>query len=253
MRQFLPATLLLLLTVGGPAHAQSTSLDSLLAEGARLYENNEFDAAREIYETALTTHGPSGVLLYNLGTVHYRLGRVGAAIQYLEKSAERMPDHPELRQNLRIVRQSISQPIPSMPVPFWQRWWQQLLNIVGARGLFLIGLSAYLPAVGLLGYRIWTGHLSSPLQKLTSTLTIIASVAMVGALLVSWHNNLDRRAVILQPEAQLYAEPATNSTVERTIPEGTVVQVNEDLPAWQRVELPNGADGWIQQSDTGDI
>lgn len=254
MSRLITFTSILLLTGAALASARSSADDDLLNEGARLYQEQQFEAALDIYREALSTDATSGPLLYNVGNAYFRTGQIGEAIRYYEKAARKIPDHPKVQHNLHIARQNIDQPIPSIPPPFWQRWWHQLVRLLGARGLFLVGLGAYIPAVGLIGYRIWRGHRLSRLWKLTTVFLLTVSAAGIGSgLFASWQKSTHERAVVISPEAVLYGDPAANSTVTRSIPEGTVVYVNEELPEWQHIRLPNGAAGWVEATRLGDI
>ncbi len=247
------AILFLSLTGCGSVRAQTSTLDSLLAEGARLYENSQYIAARDLYQSALDSREASGVIAYNLGTVYYQIGQIGESILYYERAAEYMPDHPDLNRNLRLARERIQEPIPSMPAPFWQRWWTALLSFVGTRRLFLIGLGLYLAVAGMVGYGIWAGSLRSRFRRIAVVMGLLASAVMAGGLLGSWQQSTDRRTVVLNSDVELHVDPAANSTAQRRIPEGTVLIIMENLPEWQHVQLPNGATGWVAKSAVGEI
>lgn len=253
MSRCLLVIVLALVSSSYPVAGQTSSEYELLQHGAELYENNRFTAALEVYEEALTEYGASGPLLYNIGNAYFRTDQVGQAIRYYEKAARHMPAHQMIEHNLDVARSRIEQPIPSIPVPFWQRWWNYIMRTLTPSGLMLIGLGTYLPVMGLLGYRLWQGGLPTSLRLSMWILTVAAIVGIGGGLLGSWFESIDRRTVVLSPETSLYSDPATNSTITREIPEGTILSVDENLPDWQNVRLPNGATGWVKREDTGDI
>lgn len=249
MTRLLPILLLVCLTGAAPSPPD----DTLLKKGVQLYQQQRYEAALETYRKALDSTGPSGALHYNVGSAYFRMGQLGQAIRFYEKAARRLPDHPQVQHNLRIAGQRIDRPVPAMPAPFWQRWWNTLITRLGPSGLFLLGLTLYIPGTALLAYRLWSPGRSRWLAYGTGVLLTVGLAAIGGGLFASWQVSTDQRAVVITEDAKLHRDPAANSTIDRTIPEGTILHVEENLAEWQHVQLPNGAVGWVRRSDVGDI
>lgn len=245
--------LTLLLAVNFSSSPAANTPEGLLLKAEDLYQQQQFEKALETYHQVLETNAPKGPIYYNLGNVYYQLSKLGQAVRYYEKAHRLMPGDTRITRNLAVARQQVKEPIPQRPLPFWQRWWQAAIDLLGASGLFLLGVLAYLPAVGLTGYRVWSGGSLEMLRHLRNFLLGAALLGCSAGLTASWQQANSSQAVIIAPDTQLYQDPSTSSTAIRSVAEGITVEVLEDLSEWQQVQLPNGAVGWISKNQTGGI
>jgi tetratricopeptide (TPR) repeat protein len=82
-----------------------------LAEGNRLFEKDEVEAALAAYARGYTREGVlAGVLSYNAGTCALRLGRLPEALLWYRRAQAATPDDPWLRDNLALTRRALGDP-----------------------------------------------------------------------------------------------------------------------------------------------
>ena len=123
-----------------------------LAEGNRLFEKDEIEAALKTYTQGWTGDGSrtDGVLAYNAGTSALRLGRLPEALLWYRRAETAIPGDPWLRDNLDHTRRSLGDPA-AREDPAWGRWGSLPLVGVGlAWATFLLVLLIRHPSRGLL-------------------------------------------------------------------------------------------------------
>jgi len=106
----LAIAVLLLLAAAGPMDPEMA-----LAEGNRLFEKDEVEAALAAYARGYTGKsglegGLSGTLAYNAGTCALRLGRLPEALLWYRRAQAANPDDPWLRDNLALTRRALGDP-----------------------------------------------------------------------------------------------------------------------------------------------
>jgi tetratricopeptide (TPR) repeat protein len=86
--------------------------DTALAEGNRLFEQDEIEAALEAYARGWRGDGSrtDGVLAYNAGTCALRLGRLPEALLWYRRAETAIPGDPWLRDNLSHTRNALGDP-----------------------------------------------------------------------------------------------------------------------------------------------
>ncbi len=62
-----------------------------------------------------------------------------------------------------------------------------------------------------------------------------------------WLRQQQRQAVVLEGGRPLLTFPDDESTVLNLLAEGHLVQVTQQLGPWIKVELGDGASGWLQE------
>lgn len=115
---------LLLLLAGFAAPADP---DTALAEGNRLFQEDEIEAALDAYARGWTGDGSpaagalAGVLAYNAGTCALRLGRLPEALLWYRRAEVAIPGDPWLRDNLAHTRQILGGDPAEEGSPSWGR------------------------------------------------------------------------------------------------------------------------------------
>lgn len=76
---------------------------TLTQQAAAAYDSDDFARAIELYHQIEATEGTSSELYYNMGNTYYRLGRMGKAVLYYERSLALNPGNDNARANLEFV------------------------------------------------------------------------------------------------------------------------------------------------------
>jgi len=72
--------------------------------GASYQELGEFGKAIEVFDKAIQRFGVNSFVLNALGGCYYRLGQLSQALTAWEKSLEMNPDQPEIRKNVKVIK-----------------------------------------------------------------------------------------------------------------------------------------------------
>lgn len=83
------------------------SASELVTRANAAYEKDDFNQAIKLYEEAAAADGTSSELYYNMGNTYYRLGNMGKAILYYERSLMLDPSNDDARTNLDFVNDKI--------------------------------------------------------------------------------------------------------------------------------------------------
>ena len=234
-----------------PARGQQGGVASAFQYGNERYVLGDYQAALIAYQQAEATGYASGPLFYNMGSTFHRLGQLGQAIRYYEKARRLMPESDNLLHNLGLAREEAGA-ISAPPVSVWATW-QQRLAAIGVRLLFGIGLSLYLIAIGIAGYRVWTGHRNAWLRRgLAVSLTL--GLLLVGlAYATSLGTASHRHAVVIVDQAAVRPSPSVSADAEADVREGTLLDVLGHRAGWLEVRLPDGAQGWVEEEHVGEV
>ena len=234
-----------------PARAQGNGAALAFQYGNERYVLGDYQAALIAYQQAEATGYASGPLFYNMGSTFHRLGELGQAIRYYEKARRLMPDSDNLLHNLDLAREEAGG-VFAPPVSVWTTW-QQRLAAIGVRLLFGLGLGLYLIAIGIAGYRVWTGDRNAWLRR-GLTLSLTLGLLLIGlAYAASFGEASNRRAVVIVDQAAVRPSPSVSATSEADVREGMLLDVLGRSAGWLEVRLPDGEQGWVEAEHVGEV
>ena len=260
---------LLLLTAWAPstsARAESIldrpQLETLVTAAQAAYDRgvaakrDDPDAARAAFEDAaagfreaLAQVGPNGELWFNLGNAELQLGHIGQAILAFRSAEALLGSTSKVQASLTYARSLRRDQIPS-------RGGAALLQqVIDARNL--LPPFARLLLTLLINALFW-GLLCLRLVRRVPWLAIAAS-GLVAALL-AFTVALDLRAWSSRDEGVVVADEVVLRTgngegfgpaINERLSSGLEVRILEQRPAWLRVALPDGTEGWLREGEVG--
>lgn len=230
---------------------QSDTLDRQFETANAAYAQGQYGQAVEHYQNVLDAGYTSGALYYNLGNAYVRLGRLGQAIRYYEKSRQLRPRDPKVEHNLEQARrwagvypERLGAGPPRSFTGFVRGW--------SPFTLFLMGILLF--GIGAIGAVIWThsgrrGFLRHPL----GWGPVVAGLLLVtGAMGISYIQSHDRRAVVVATEAPLRFSRGAEAA-DTTLSEGALLELRTRKGQWREVRLANGVTGWVPAEVLGDV
>jgi hypothetical protein len=181
-----------------------------LAQGNRLFERDEVEAALKVYARGYTGGGSAadGALAYNAGTCALRLGRLPEALLWYRRAEIDAAGDPWLQDNLSLVRRSLDDS------PEQNTLWQ--MGLGRRRWLAVAGVILAWVTLGLLVLAPRLPH------GLLRTLALLACVAFTGGILL---DRFGPRAAVL-----LAACPPAGG-----LPVGSEVWVRAEGDGWRVV------------------
>jgi hypothetical protein len=181
----------------------------------------------------------SAPALYDLGNFYARIGRPAMAVLNYERALIFAPADPDIRANLRHVRESVG--LPAQPVG----WLSQHVRLANPNTLYWIGLfGLILSGVGLVLRRL--------LPKFRAVLGTGAAIGV--AFMVLGLGDAIATASTLRESVVIFATPARASTVHGakplfTVPLADVVSVRDEHQGFVLIIDSQGREGWVAGAD----
>lgn len=222
--------------------------ERLFDEGNLLYQQQDFEGARDKYLQIESQDEVSSALYYNLANSYYRLGEFGKAILYYERALRLDPGDDDIQANLRAANQAtVDQIVPPQEFQL-ARWLIWLLYLIPAPTLVKLASASYLLAGALLIVSIISRNrrIGRVCRKAALAAGIVLGVAVsIGA--VQWLDSTNRvEAIILEREVRAMGSPDTEGVELFRIHEGTKVRIDQSAGDWIEIVLLDGKVGWIQ-------
>jgi hypothetical protein len=180
----------------------------------------------------------SAPALYDLGNFYARMGRPAMAVLNYERARIFAPADPDIRANLRHVRESVGLPAQS------GGWFSRHARLINPNRLYWIGLfGLILASAGLLVRR-----LQPQLHAVLGTGAAIGVAFTVLAL-----GDAIATASMLRESVVMFATPARASPVSSaeplfTLPLADVVSVRDEHQGYVLIADSEGREGWVAAS-----
>ncbi|MBN2505413.1 MAG: tetratricopeptide repeat protein [Verrucomicrobia bacterium] len=217
----------------------------------QLYFEGRFAEAAAAYERMIDAGRASGVVWYNLGNAWYKAGQPGRAIAAYLRARELNPRDPDLRFNLRFVREKVTgRDVRADPA--WRRVlraltlneWSRLWAAVFWGWFVLLMLRELRPA--------WRKPLHTA-SALAGTATVLLAIALTAA----WRLSRVPTAVVIRTEAVVRQGPLERSPVAFKLRDGSelVVQDQQEIvdqgrtQQWLRIQDAGGRMGWLRRDE----
>lgn len=205
-------------------------------DGAEAWDRGDAASAIATWTEAASRGTPSGVLLFDLGVAHYRMGDPARAVAYWRAARRLRPRDPRLVHNLARARNKLDGvPTPS-PAPVG---WMEFVTTgeMGALGVLLLLFAS--------GGLWWRRHRPS-----SSHVPWI--VVGLAGLAVSWSAVDAARDVVHHPVVVVVDTPAVARDAARAdgderfvLPPGAEVRVERALGDFLLVTTGDGDRGWV--------
>lgn len=213
------------------------------------YQQGDYIASIETYESILSSGMESGELYYNLANAYYKLNRVGNARLNYERALIWLENDEAVLQNLNLLKLRLIDQIEEPPRLFISEWWSGLLNIFSLAELEL--LVSILFWMMLIAAAVFLYFRKRGRIKFKALFTAVLIIWLF--LLSVWISKIylfesQKHGVILSSSVTIYAEPSDNTTELFVIHEGTKVQVNRSSNGWLEIQLIDGKTGWLKNT-----
>lgn len=225
--------------------------DSLFEEANSAYQEGNYEEAVSKYEEILDKGEASAELYYNLGNSYYKLNKVAPSIYYYEKALQLNPGDDDIQNNIEFARNMAIDDIEEVEQTGIGQWVNGLISIFSFSTWAVLGISFSVLFVVLFLFYYFS---HTPLYKRILFGAAIASVILcIVSVLFAFQQKSyiedNQYAIIFSEEAEVRDEPNLRGESSFELHEGTKAKVLEDFQQWSRIELANGAQGWVRSSD----
>lgn len=240
-----------ILTVSA-AWLSAQDADSLWNQAVKDYTEENYQEALAGF-TALEADGyVSGELYYNIGNCYYKLGNcLGQSILYYERALKLDPSYEDAQVNLAIAREYTLDRIDEVPEFILLTWIKAFRDTVSSDAWAWIALVLFLvTAVMVLLFRFG----GSPALRKTAFALAVAALLMTIISAVFAFNlrsglESDGEAVVTVPVSSVKSSPGSTDQSLFILHEGTKVAVMDSLGEWYRIELSDGRQGWLENTN----
>ncbi len=225
--------------------------DALFEQGKQQYKAEKYQEAITNWNKILQSGEHSAALYYNIGNAHYRLNEIGPSIYFYEKALQIAPNDKEVLNNLAYAQNATIDAIEPLPQTVFAKWDQKLSGLLTFEGWSWVSVwSAILFALLFIGYYFSTYSQRKRLLFVGSLLSILVLVTAVSLSFRNFDRQLkDKPAIIFAESTEVKADPKLNSETAFLLHEGTKVQILAEDGEWSRIQIADGKDGWVPNSD----
>jgi tetratricopeptide (TPR) repeat protein len=207
----------------------------------RLYEQGKFAEAVSAYEKMVQSDSVSPALYFNLGNAFYKSGQVGRAIAAYRQAGRMAPRDPELRANLRFVRNQVQG--PTLRPGWWRRW----LDALTLNEWTVLASAALWIWLVLLILVQWRPRLKAALRSgilgggIATALIVLCLAAAFGA------GHSTPAAVVIADRAAVHNGPLDESPTSFTLHDGAEVALLDEKEDWLQISAGKQESGWVRR------
>ena len=218
--------------------------------GNALYQNGNYQEAIMAYESVFRTKKQSAELYFNIGNCYYKLNKVAPAIYNYEKALLLNPTDAEIQNNLKFAQKLQIDDIKTVEKVGFNKLIQDFTNTFhyNTWGGIAVGLSI----VFLLFFVVYYFSQITVSKRLfffgMFFVMLLLIVSVAAAIFEKNQYNNDQPAIVFSEIVSVKSEPKNGATDAFVIHEGTKVYVIESLDNWDKIQLTDGNEGWIENS-----
>ncbi len=235
---------------GLPLSAFSINPAQLFEKANEKYQQSNYQEAIQLYDSIIRAGYISPELYFNLGNAYYKAGALPAAILNYERALRLRPGDKDTEFNLKLANSQTIDRIEPVPEVFYKKWINHwLMETTAEKRLRMVIILLWITTALAAG---WLFIRLSWLKSLSFYLAIVALAGSIFFFLVaSWQKkqiNSQHYGIIFQPNVYVKASPDEKSANLFMLHGGTKVRLIDEISGWNRIQLPNGMEGWLPVS-----
>lgn len=242
MKKLITVVVILLYTVVNVVFANTTNED-IWSKANKLYNQQQYDSAANLYEQLVTDGYSSAELYYNLGNTYYRLNNISKAVLNYERCLRIAPDNKTAQDNLTLTESRIANRIQPIKEIFFIRWWHNITTGSNATALAISAIVLFLLVLALYTARRLNKLNIKYTSQLLGTLNIVCLTVIILAFVAANNQANHNKAVIMIADTPFMQQP--NGKAQSYLPEGTSLKIEDNNKEWTEVTLPDGRKGWV--------
>ena len=247
------AALVLMLALPSQAGAADRVYpDSLWQAGVEAYSAGEWEKAAQSWEAIREAGLESSELYYNIGNAYFKAGDLSHAILGYERALKLDPTNDDAKFNLEFAQNDVQDNIEEIPEIFIEVIGHKMCRILPSDTwavlfILLLAASLGLALLFLLG--------GTPRARKSGFICgIVSLVLCLLCLDFAFRQRTEYRstdsAIVTSAVISVKSSPdAQNGKDLFVLHEGTKVRILNEVGAWKNIELADGRQGWLNESD----
>jgi tetratricopeptide (TPR) repeat protein len=245
---------LCLIVLYGLHMTMSFGQQSAIQEAKEAFDNGEYVNAIQSYENIIDSGFTSAALHYNLGNAYFKSNDLGRAILHYEKSLKLKKD-ADTEYNLSVVNELKKDKLAQVEPFVLNQWWLALRNLMSSSSWAWVTWTVLLLMAGALCIWLLADNRKRRKQGFVIGLILLPVVifSLVASLASKDAEVNPEYLVVLTETTTLYYAPDTLSKPVIQLHSGTKAEIGQYLSGWFMVNLSDGEEGWLKESDVGTI
>ena len=223
--------------------------------GNELYQKGDYNGAIRSYESILDAKQQSAEVYFNLGNCYYKLNKVAPAIYNYEKALVLKPNDKDIKNNLNFAKKLTIDEIKEVPKVGFEKLVRDFTATYDYNTWAWISVVlAFLFLLFFLGYYFSALTLSKRIFFVGMFIILIAIIlSILSAIFERKYYQNERPAIIFKEIVSVKSEPKSTSSEVLELHEGTKVYVLESFAGWDKIQLTDGTEGWLEKSDVKEV
>ena len=218
--------------------------------GNQFYQQENYEQAVAEYQAILDAGQESGALYFNLGNAYYKLEQFGLARLNYERAAVLLKNDEALSDNLKLLKQSLVDKIPTSPQFILFEWRDKVLDLFSAHILTWVTAIVFFGLLIMSALRRHSqrrGHFNRFRTAFNMVIVLFVATIFLFAQKI-YLLETEEFGVILTPSVTALAEPKISATEVFVIHEGAKVRIERYADEWLEIKLADGKTGWLQKN-----
>jgi len=231
------------------------NLDSLFTNANKLYQQESYMEALELYQEVENKQFESSALYYNMANIYYKTNQVAPAIYYYEKALKLDPNNKDIAFNLDFAQRMTLDNIEALPKSLGEKFRDGVILKFTYNAWAIIAVSlAFLFAILFLLYHFSYNTVKKRIYFITSILSaVFVALSMFFAIKNNHYIKTTKTAIIFAAQTQVKSAPTKTSDVNFELHEGTKVYILEFLDNWRKIKIADGKTGWMDVEDLKEL
>ncbi len=243
-------------TVPAPPPASTVAQKASYASANRAYVSGNYAKAAEEYEALVSSGIMHEDLFYNLGNAYYRMNKLGYAVYNYERALRVDPDFDDAYFNLGVAREAISsRVIDKLRGAETDPLWVRAITMLSA-GELLIGfviINFVFFALLIVLRFLPTGFARTALLVANGFVGGALAIAILLLIGRAYYTERVPMGIIVADKVWLREAPDEDVAGRAELHPGLRVRLLAREPAWLRVRLSNGVEGWLPRTTVGEL
>lgn len=241
---------ILLILFSFSSSAQDEYYGTLLQQANEQYKQNNYDSALILFNEIERADLWSYNLFYNKGNAYFKNNQLPLAILYYEKAKKLKPNNADLKYNIKLANELITDKLEVIPEFFVTSQIKSVAGIMNSN--YWAWLSVLMVFIASVLFGVYFISSSISLKKMffllfISTSGLFVASAVLGSIKMNLETN-QSGAIVFQASLTVKSEPSNNAIELFVLHEGTKVEILETSNDWIKISLPNGDIGWVNSS-----
>ena len=218
------------------------------ADADKAYQENDFAAAIEQYESILADGQESAAIYYNLGNSYYKSENLAKAILNYERALLLNPGDADTRFNLELAKSKTVDKVTPTSEIFIVTWVRAITNTMSESGWAQLAIASFI--LLLLGLVLYIFGKKVVLKKIGFIGAIVFFILCICANFFAdaqKEKQVDRTgAIVMAATVTVRSTPNESGTELFVLHEGTKVVVEDNaMKGWKEIQLEDGNKGWV--------